>query len=190
MKDVVLKGFGRKEEMESDDEGARARQQGGLRAVRPRRLPPEARGPQQGLDREARPVRLASGDDRAHQEARRTGRQDERRRPRSRRATRSSSPTSRCRIAEIAVVTEGAAGLAGGNGGGKKAETRAREEGREPSRPRPRAEEEGLRAVQALELRRRRQEAGAGRRIGRRPRSATPKSTRRAAAIRPSSRSR
>ena len=46
--DIVMAGFGRAEEIESDTQGRRARQQGRLRAGRPRRVPDAPHGAQQG----------------------------------------------------------------------------------------------------------------------------------------------
>ena len=68
---IVEKGFGREEENESDEKGVALANRLGYAPDRIERLPHSPQGPQQGLQGEARAVRLAPGDGfpaREHQE--------------------------------------------------------------------------------------------------------------------------
>ena len=70
---IALQGFGRGEELESDQRRPRPRGQGRLPAGRAAHVPAAADRSQQELQREARPVRLAPGDAGAARQARRAG---------------------------------------------------------------------------------------------------------------------
>jgi predicted Zn-dependent protease len=97
--DVVLQGFGRGEEIESDRDGVALANKRGVCAAGARRVPDASQRAAQGRDGEARPVRVASRDEgtaRSHRQADR-GRRRCRPRPPSPRATRARSRSSRWR---------------------------------------------------------------------------------------------
>ena len=114
--EVIESGFGRGEELESDEKGIVHRQRRGLRPAGHERLPEHAgRAQQERAAGQERPVRLAPRDQGAHRQddpADRVGQAhlDGHGRPS---ATPRRSPSRRCAAAEIATIEAGSAGAAG-----------------------------------------------------------------------------
>ena len=124
---IVERGFGRAEENESDEQGVALANKTGYAPNGLVDVPDDAEGSQQGLEGEARPLRVASGNAgaaRSHHEADR-GAEADRDGDAAAALREEHHATSRCRSTAIATVEPGAAGLTGGDA---KAEEKKPEE--------------------------------------------------------------
>ena len=190
MKDVVLQGFGRKEEMESDEKGLALANKAGY-------APSGLGGFLQKLADRNKTSTEKRGLFASHPEM-----NDRIKKLGELAAKMNVDGHARGALQEVHLLpAEGDRRDRGRDGRlgrprrrrWRREEGRGRtgQEGRRGQAGRGRAaEEKGLRALQALEFRRRRQETGAGHRIREAAEDSTPKSTPKAAAIPPSSRSR